>query len=51
MLASLVGTPLYMSPEILNNQKYSSKTDVWSLGFIFYEVLFGKSNINLYIFI
>lgn len=43
MLASLVGTPLYMSPEILNNQKYSSKTDVWSLGFIFYEVLFGKT--------
>jgi calcium-dependent protein kinase len=46
MLASLVGTPLYMSPQILDNKKYTSKTDIWSIAFIFYESLFGKS-INL----
>ena len=23
-----------MSPEIMNNQKYNSKTDIWSLGVI-----------------
>lgn len=43
MLSSLVGTPLYMSPQILENKKYTSKTDIWSIGFIFYETLTGKT--------
>ena len=46
----MVGTPLYMSPQILDHKKYNSKTDVWSIGFIFYEALFGKSKIILYSF-
>lgn len=45
MMSSMVGTPLYMSPQILDNKKYTNKTDIWSLGFIFYETLFGKSNL------
>jgi serine/threonine protein kinase len=28
-----------MSPEIMENQKYNSKTDIWSLGVILYELL------------
>jgi hypothetical protein len=28
-----------MSPEIMNNQKYNSKTDIWSLGVILYEMV------------
>ncbi|KAL4430276.1 hypothetical protein ABPG74_019435 [Tetrahymena malaccensis] len=42
-LASLVGSPIYMCPQILNCQNYSSKLDVWSLGIIFYEMLYGKT--------
>ncbi|EAS06587.2 Serine/Threonine kinase domain protein (macronuclear) [Tetrahymena thermophila SB210] len=42
-LASLVGSPIYMCPQILNCQTYSSKLDVWSLGIIFYEMLYGKT--------
>ncbi|KAM3142202.1 hypothetical protein pb186bvf_005611 [Paramecium bursaria] len=43
MMQSMVGTPLYMSPQILDHKRYNSKTDVWSIGFIFYEALFGKT--------
>ena len=32
-----------MSPQILQNQPYSSKNDVWGLGIIYYEILFGKT--------
>lgn len=38
MLTSIVGSPIYMAPQILKGQKYNSKCDVWSLGVMVYEV-------------
>ena len=35
----MVGTPLYMAPQILKREKYTSKCDVWSMGVLFYQVL------------
>ncbi|MFM7857061.1 MAG: protein kinase domain-containing protein [Flammeovirgaceae bacterium] len=32
----MVGTPLYMSPQLLLKQTYTNKSDLWSLGLIFY---------------
>ena len=39
LAATQIGTPYYMSPEIMDNQRYNSKTDIWSLGCILYELM------------
>lgn len=31
-----------MSPEIMDNKRYNSKTDIWSLGCILYELMYLK---------
>lgn len=40
---SKVGTPLYMSPEVIRNDGYDFKSDVWSLGCVVYELITYKS--------
>ena len=33
-----VGAPAYLSPEILNDEPYDYKSDIWNLGIILYEL-------------
>ena len=43
---TIVGTPQYMAPSVVQNNfeihYYNEKIDIWSLGIICYEMLFGK---------
>lgn len=41
LTASFVGSPEYMSPEILNGQLYNYSVDFYTLGVLFYEMLVG----------
>ena len=48
---TILGTPLYMSPEILDHRRYNEKSDIWSLGCSIYELATFKtpyegSNVN-----
>ncbi len=41
MTKTMLGSPIYMAPEILNGQIYSNKADIWSIGVVLYEMLCG----------
>ncbi|XP_045619786.1 serine/threonine-protein kinase fused [Procambarus clarkii] len=42
VLTSVKGTPLYMAPELIEEQPYDHNADLWSLGCILYELLTGR---------
>lgn len=48
---TIIGSPYYLSPEIIDNKPYNMKTDIWSLGVILYELCalttpFDANNLN-----
>lgn len=40
---SFRGSPLYMAPEILLGHEYDARVDLWSIGVILYQCLFGHT--------
>lgn len=49
---TICGSPLYMAPELFNETNYNNQSDLWSIGMILYEMLYGinpyedSTNIN-----
>ena len=41
--ATLCGSPIYMAPELLIDNKYNKKADLWSFGIVLYEFLYGSN--------
>ena len=43
---TMVGTPYYLSPEIIENKPYTFSSDMWSLGVVLYELCTLKPPFN-----
>lgn len=41
LFSTYCGSPMYMSPEMLNHENYNSKSDLWSVGVILYQLITG----------
>lgn len=42
MRDTLCGTPIYNSPEVVQKQQYDNKIDIWNIGILTYELMFGQ---------
>ncbi|EER01681.1 serine/threonine protein kinase 2, putative [Perkinsus marinus ATCC 50983] len=42
LASTMIGTPVYMSPEMYRGKPYGFEADIWGLGCVLYEVLHGR---------
>ena len=42
-MSETIGTFIYSSPEMINEEEYNEKSDLWSLGITLFQIFFGYS--------
>ncbi|KAI9022699.1 kinase-like domain-containing protein [Hyaloraphidium curvatum] len=42
-MKTLAGTPFYLPPELVTGLPYTPKVDLWALGCMLYDLLFGRA--------
>jgi len=40
--ANIIGSPLYLAPELLKNEKHDHRVDLYSLGILLYRIVYGR---------
>jgi len=40
-METVVGTPMYLAPEMIRKKKYGYKVDVWAIGVLIYNMVVG----------
>lgn len=42
IFGTVLGTIITMAPEVMRREKYGLKADIWSIGVILYEMIYGR---------
>lgn len=42
LTTTILGTSLTMAPEILNEKPYGMEADLWSIGVVYFQMIYGK---------
>jgi len=44
--STMAGTRMYMAPEMIKEEKYTKKIDIWAMGLLFYYMCTGKARFS-----